>query len=228
MYQFGYISGGQFNPCVCIGLLCRGSLDDFPNTDYQNIAMYILAQLSGGLLGGFFAWGIMPKDQCQVVYPNVGNGFEAGQALGAEALFTFLLVFVIINVATSQQPNQFYGWCIGWTVFVSIGCIGYISGCALNLAVWFGTIVSATVCTDEDDVGSIKWKYWWVYVVGDILGAMCAGFLYRFLFITRKLRQQVKYISLSPSYVSYPCTQRNTSDFDCIFFFFTEIPKVII
>ena len=195
MYQFGYISGAQFNPCVCIGLLCRGSLDDFPNDDYQNILMYLLAQLSGGLLGGFFSMGITNKEKCAGVYPQPGIHYESGeefepiQAFGAEFLFTFFLVFVIINVATSQQPNQFYGLSIGWTVFVSIGCIGVISGCALNIAVWLGTIVSASVCADH--ISSIQWKYAWVYLFGDILGGICAGFLYRFVFISKKLRQKV-------------------------------------
>lgn len=222
VYQFGYISGGQFNPCVCIGLLCRGSLDDFPNNDYQNIFMYLLAQFSGALLGGFFAMGITDKDECEKVYPNVqqhldyDQSFEPIQAFGAEFAFTFLLVFVIINVATCQQPNQFYGLSIGWTVFVSIGCIGHISGCALNIAVWFGTIVSASICTNNID--NIDWKYAWVYLIGDILGAVCAGFLYRFLFITRKLRQQVNvYHNTNNIYIN-ACY---------VYILYTEIAKVI-
>ena len=129
VYQYGYISGAQFNPAVAIGLLCRGSLDDFPISDYQNIAMYIISQLSGAFMGALFSWGITNKSDCSSVYPQVADdSFDPLQAFGAEVLFTFFLVFVIINVATSQQPNQFYGLAIGWTVFVSIGCIGFISG----------------------------------------------------------------------------------------------------
>ena len=194
VYQFGYISGAQFNPCVLIGLLCRGSLEDFPQHDIQNICMYLLAQFSGAILAGFYSWGITSDEMCSEVFPSVGGGdIQSYQAFGAEFMFTFLLVFVIINVATSQQPNQFYGISIGWTVFVSIGCIGMISGCALNLAVWLGTLISASVCTDKlgDDMKNVTWKYAWIYICADCLGAMCAGFLYRFLFIDRHQRERV-------------------------------------
>eukprot|EP01084_Bolivina_argentea_P180561 311962_1 len=195
VYQFFYVSGAQFNPCVLIGLLCRGPSDDyliFPLHDYTNIIMYLVAQFSGGLLGAFFAWGITNTDACSATYPYPGthlNGteFQPIQALGAEFLFTFLLVFMIINVAASQQQSQFYGGlCYGWTVFVAIGCIGPISGCSLNIAVWFSTIVSASMCAN--DVSNITWKYAWVYILGDILGAVCAGLLFRFLFISHELR----------------------------------------
>eukprot|EP01083_Nonionella_stella_P255386 876643_1 len=67
VYQFFYVSGAQFNPCVLIGLLCRGPSDDyliFPLHDYTNIIMYLVAQFSGGLLGAFFAWGITNTDAC--------------------------------------------------------------------------------------------------------------------------------------------------------------------
>ena len=99
--------------------------------------MYLVSQILGGLFAGFYSWGITNDDECMSIYPKVGHSYHNYQAFGAEWVFTFLLVFVILNVATSQQPNQFFGLAIGWTVYISIGCIGAISGCALNIAVEF-------------------------------------------------------------------------------------------
>src|SRR5258708_2884164 len=55
-------------------------------------------------------------------------------ALLAEFLFTFALVYVVLNVATAKGTanNSFYGLAIGMTVMTGAFAVGNISGGAFN------------------------------------------------------------------------------------------------
>ena len=54
--------------------------------------------------------------------------YTTGQAFGAEALFTFALVSVVLNVATSNDCDggQFFGISIGFTVLAGATAVGEI------------------------------------------------------------------------------------------------------
>merc|ERR1719443_308320 len=61
------------------------------------------------------------------------------QALIAELVFTFVLCFVVLSVATAKQSlNEYFGLAIGMCVVVGGFAIGKISGASLNPAVSFG------------------------------------------------------------------------------------------
>ena len=72
----------------------------------------------------------------------------------AEILFTFLLVFVILNVALNEslKGNQFYGLAIGLTVTAGAFSVGDISGAVFNPAVSFGPSLLSFI--DPQVVGS--------------------------------------------------------------------------
>ena len=124
------------------------------------------------------------KNRCAETYPHVGNGKDVfsvnTKAFGAEYAFTFLLVSSVIHAGVDQQPNDFYGMTIGFTVLAAVQLIGPISGACLNPAVWFGTIVSAAMCVDNQD--EIKWGQIWIYLPATILGGITAGVVYRLLY----------------------------------------------
>ena len=58
-------------------------------------------------------------------------------AVIAEFVFTFVLCFVVLNVATSKDhpDNSFYGLAIGFTVAAGAVAVGPISGAVFNPAV---------------------------------------------------------------------------------------------
>jgi aquaporin Z len=62
----------------------------------------------------------------------------------AEFLFTFALVWVMLNVATTKENagNSFYGLAIGFTVVAGAYAVGGISGAALNPAIAVGAMVT--------------------------------------------------------------------------------------
>ena len=69
------------------------------------------------------------------------------QALGAEFLYTFALVFVILNVATSEttEGNGYYGAAIAFVVLAGALTVGGISGGSFNPAVTGALFVSGVV-----------------------------------------------------------------------------------
>src|SRR5260370_5928581 len=89
----------------------------------------------------------------------------------AEFLFTFALVYVVLNVATAKgtSGNSFYGLAIGFTVLVGAFSVGNISGGAFNPAVAVGISV----------MGLSPWPNLWIYLLADFAGASVAAGTYK-------------------------------------------------
>merc|ERR1719454_166835 len=65
------------------------------------------------------------------------------QAAVAEIMFTFLLAFVVLSVATVESPlSEYFGLAIGSCVTAGGYAIGAVSGGSLNPAVSFGISAS--------------------------------------------------------------------------------------
>ena len=75
-------------------------------------AAYVVAQLVAGALAALLSFVLWPAAKPVAI--------EVGPAFLVEALWTFVLVYVVLNVATSKANvnNSFYGLAIGSTVFV--------------------------------------------------------------------------------------------------------------
>jgi len=88
----------------------------------------------------------------------------------AEFLFTFMLGFVVLNVATSSDhsENSFYGLAIGITVTAAAYSIGGISGAALNPAVISGhNLVSGAFANLP------------LYIIVQLVGGAVAGVMFK-------------------------------------------------
>jgi aquaporin Z len=88
-----------------------------------------------------------------------------------EFLFTFALVYVVLQVATSKvsEGNSYFGLAIGGTVTAGAYSVGSISGGAFNPAVAVGLVIMGVV-----PVASI-----WMYLVACLLGGAAAAFVYK-------------------------------------------------
>jgi aquaporin Z len=95
-----------------------------------------------------------------------------GPALVAEFLFTFALVYVVLNVATAKgtSGNSFYGLAIGFTVLTGAFSVGNISG-AFNPAVAVGISV----------LGLSSWANIWIYLLADFAAAAVAAGVFKAL-----------------------------------------------
>merc|ERR1719390_470351 len=68
-----------------------------------------------------------------------GKGFGMAEAAAAEVVFTFVLCFVVLCVATTRAGlSEFFGLAIGMCVTVGGCAIGAVSGGSLNPAVSVG------------------------------------------------------------------------------------------
>jgi aquaporin Z len=155
IFAGGHISGGHFNPAVTLGVWLRGKCET------KDVVPYMIFQVMGAVLAAlvvkFFKGGaaVAPLQPATVA------------ALLAEFLFTFALVYVVLNVATAKDTsgNSFYGLAIGFTVLVGAFSVGSISGGAFNPAVAVGISV----------MGLSSWANIWIYLVADFAGAAVAA-----------------------------------------------------
>jgi aquaporin Z len=161
IFAGGHISGGHYNPAVTLGVWLRGRCDSkdlVPYMIFQVVAAAVAAGVVRFLKAGATVTAMQPA---------------AGPALVAEFLFTFALVFVVLNVATakSTENNSFYGLAIGMTVMTGAFAVGNISGGAFNPAVAVGISV----------MGLSSWSAIWIFLIADFAGGACAAFAFKIL-----------------------------------------------
>ena len=161
IYAGGHISGGHYNPAVTLGVWMRGKCDT------KDVGPYMASQIVGAVLAAvvvkFFKVGT-----------TVTPGESAvGAALLAEFLFTFALVFVVLNSATAKGTagNSFYGLAIGMTVMTGAFAVGNISGGAFNPAVAVGISI----------MGLSAWSSIWIFLLADFVGGAVAALTFKFV-----------------------------------------------
>lgn len=166
--SFGAVSGGHFNPAVTLAATVLRRIDPV------DAVVYILAQLSGGVLGALLVKGLLLDEGrashygAAAVSPLLGN---ATQGAIVEALGTFLLVLVICAVAFNPRARQEWApYAIGTTLGLVVMIFGPLTGGSVNPARWFGPALIGNHFSDT-----------WPYVVGPAVGAAVAALLYRFV-----------------------------------------------
>jgi aquaporin Z len=174
VYLGGNISGGHFNPAVSLAVYLRGKLP------MKDLFPYVIAQVSGGLVGALIAYMIShdaPFIQVAGFEDTVGRKWSyIHGAIASEFVFTFLLAFVVLTVATTKKHagNPYYGLCIGGTVLVAATAVGPISGGAFNPAVG----LSKSIIGMFGKPAAIQW--FWIYLIFPLLGGYCAALAFNF------------------------------------------------
>ena len=159
IFAGGHISGGHFNPAVTLGVWMRGRCDT------KDVAPYWAAQIIGAAIAAAVVRFLKAG---AVITP--GNP-QVLPALLAEFLFTFALVYVVLNVATAKGTagNSFYGLAIGMTVMVGAFSVGNISGGVFNPAIAVGITL----------MGLSAWSSIWIFLVADFLGGAVAALTFK-------------------------------------------------
>ena len=160
VYAGGHVSGGHYNPAVTLGVFLRGKVTS------TELFAYWAAQFIGALAAAMVAATL-------TIEPAVATGLEVLPALIAEFLFTFALVYVVLNTATTRatEGNSYYGLAIGFTVMVGAFAVGPISGAAFNPAVAIGVTV----------LGLVPASSLWIYLLANLAGGAVAGVLFNAL-----------------------------------------------
>jgi MIP family channel proteins len=166
--MFGVVSGGHFNPVVTLAAIVIRRIKPLDG------AIYMLAQLSGGVLGALLTKGLLLDEGRATNYGATAvSGLLGGDLDGmiVEGIGTFVLVLVILAAVYSEK--SFKEWAplaIGTTLGFAVMVAGPLTGAALNPARWFGpALVSG------------EWGGVWPYLLGPILGSLLAAATYRFV-----------------------------------------------
>ena len=159
VFAGGHVSGGHYNPAVTLGVWLRG------RCAAADVAPYWIAQLLGAIAASFTVMFLIGPPHAAAMLPAVAPAFVA------EFLFTFALVYVVLNTATARSTsgNSFYGMAIGFTVMTGAFAVGGISGGAFNPAVAVGLGAMSLVA-----MSSI-----WIHIVADLLGGAAAAMVFK-------------------------------------------------
>lgn len=168
-YAYGHISGTHINPAVTIGVWAAGKIDTV------RALSYVVVQLLGGIAGAFvLAWVLGPRGGT-LGATVLGEGMTTTSGLVLELILTFFLANVVLNAGVSGKATIPAGLAIGLTLTFAILMGGPLTGGSLNPARTLGPAVATGNYADI-----------WIYFVGQILGGVIAGLLYKGVFEERK------------------------------------------
>ncbi len=175
VYAVGGISGGHFNPAVSFGLWAGGK---FPAKD---LVPYIIAQVIGAVLAAgalyLIVCGNADFEMKAGALATNGygehspGGYPYMSALLTEILMTFFFLFIILGATDKRAPKGFAGIAIG----LALTLIHLISIPITNTSV--NPARSTGPALFE---GGIALSQVWFFWVMPIIGAVLAGFTYKY------------------------------------------------
>jgi aquaporin Z len=167
-YTIGGISGCHINPAITIAMLVAGKISS------KDAAGYIVAQFIGATIGAAIL-GVLANG-----HPNSygANGWREGYlgnysttaAFVAEAVFTFLFLYVILNVTSKHGNSTMAGLTIGITLVLIHMVAIPITGTSVNPARSFGPAVFA---------GGKALSQLWLFIVAPLVGAVAAALVWK-------------------------------------------------
>ena len=173
-FSIGHISGCHLNPAVSIGLWTGGR---FPLSE---LGPYIIAQVAGGIVGA----GVLYLIATGKVDANLGGfasngygehspgGYNLLAALVTEVVMTFMFLIIILGSTDRRAPQGLAPIAIG----LGLTLIHLISIPVTNTSVNPARSTAVAVFNGDWALGQL-WLFW----VAPIIGAVLAGFAYRWL-----------------------------------------------
>ena len=169
VYMGAHISGAHYNPVVSLAMLINDQIE------LKEFSFYLASQLLGSVVATYFIM-LLGND-----FEVISNTNDISSFFVAEILFTFLLVFVILNVALNKnlEGNQFYGLAIGLTVTAGAFAVGNISGAVFNPAVSFGPSLFSFIDPQVVGANVSSSDFFIYYLISGIIGSVIASYLYK-------------------------------------------------
>jgi aquaporin Z len=173
-YAIGHVSGCHLNPAVSLGLWAGKR---FPA---KELAPYIAAQVIGAIIGALVLYVIASGKPGFEVGGFAANGFaehSPGQysllaSLVAEVVLTFMFLIIILGATDGRAPKGFAPIAIGLGLTL-IHLIGIpVTNLSVNPARSTGPALM---------VGGWAISQLWLFWVAPILGAIAAGFSYKWI-----------------------------------------------
>ncbi len=184
----GPYSGAHLNPAVTLGLAAAGTFS------WGLVIPYIVAQMLGGFLGAVLVYAYYKNHYDATEDPEAKLSTfctipairSYGRNLFCEIVGTFVLVFVILALATKGNTPEVGMGSLGAfpvaMLIVALGMsLGGTTGYAINPARDLSPRLAHALLPIRGK-GSSDWSYSWVPVVGPIVGGFLAAGLYCLVF----------------------------------------------
>lgn len=170
VYVVASVSGAHLNPAVTVAL---ATVREFP---WSMVPGYLIAQFTGAILAGLMNWfmfGGRLRETLILGATHPGPGIPWYTALVTEFVITLVLMMVIMATAVYQrkpgganQSGLAIGLWLGAAIFLALP----ISGGSLNPARTLGP-----------EIVALQFPYWWIYLVGPVLGAVIGAALWTYV-----------------------------------------------
>lgn len=168
------LSGGHVNPAVTLAAVLTRAIGP------RRGAAYVGAQLVGAVVAGLTLTAMFSAElwgPVRLGTPMLGSGVQPGTGAFIEAVLTFLLVFVVLQVAFNERGLRgSAGLSIGATLTAIVLVGGPLTGGAVNPARAFGPALA-----------SGHFEAHWVYWIGPMMGAVMAAVVFSVLRVDRSL-----------------------------------------
>jgi len=167
IYAVGHLSGAHFNPAVTIAFWVSKR---FPA---KRLAGYIISQILGALAASLIhavIWGMNHKFGGTEVSITMSGGFLV------EIILSFVLMFVIISVATdSRAVGELAGIAIGTSVALCAFVGGPLTNASMNPARSIGPAIL-----------SGNYNQLWLYIIAPIVGTILGALTYEWIRCNRQ------------------------------------------
>jgi len=174
VYALGKVSGCHINPAVTFGLAVTKR---FP---WREVPVYWASQFVGATLGALAIWAAFAHSGIDLGMGQTSFNESStawGQAIFAEGIGTFMLMFAILGIVDSRSPSQFAGLIIGGAVVAIIMVMGPVTGASLNPARAFGPELISSIGN-----GTTHWNQLIpVYILPGLVGSGIAAVTYDFI-----------------------------------------------
>ncbi|HNS18603.1 MAG TPA: aquaporin [Bacteroidales bacterium] len=155
----GKVSGAHINPAVTMTFWL------FRKIDSRISITYILAQLTGGIVGALplLVWGAMGRSvSFGATLP--GEGYSMLTVLLGEVVITFTMVLLLVVFIGFRQIRTYTPAIFPVLFAIMVPLEAAISGTSANPARSIGPAII-----------SGDWQGWWIYWVGPVAGALLAS-----------------------------------------------------
>lgn len=184
VYTAVHLGGsGHLNPAVTIAFAL------FKDFDATLVIPYMLAQMSGAILGSSIVWLMYKqhfdvtedKELIRAVFCNAPAIRHTRYNLITEILATFVLVFGALAMSPSTDALGTLNALPVALLVLGIGLsLGGPTGYAINPARDLGPRISHSILPIKTK-GHSDWSYAWIPVVGPVLGAIIAVLIFNML-----------------------------------------------
>jgi aquaporin Z len=173
VYSCGHLSKAHFNPATTLTYFCAGTHSK------KALLPFIVVIFTAAITAALTIFILNPEGLAvvkplEVNYPRI---------IVAEFLFTFALMWVILNVAIAKgtKGNGFYGIAIGGIVAAGAYAVGPISFAAFNPA------VTLSLCIN----GFLPWAALPIYWITQAVAAIAAGLMFKSMQVTEPLERSL-------------------------------------